>query len=73
MVDLKNVAEELVRLSGAEVQAMAKTMKEEYDIEVGAQNVCFEGNNKVRLSRRERRKCEREAQKREAKKRQKRG
>lgn len=73
MVDLKDFAEELVRLSTKEVQQLADIMKEEYGIEAAAKDVNVIGYDKAPMSRQERRKCEREAQKREAKKRQKRG
>ncbi len=71
MVDLKDVAEELVRLSSKEVQKLAEVMKEEYGIETAAQEVSIIRDDKAPLSRQQRRKREREAQKKEAKKRQK--
>lgn len=73
MSDLKSFTQELIRLSAKEVQQLADVMKEEYGIEVAANNVNFLDNGKVPISRRERRKREREAKKREAKKRQRRG
>lgn len=73
MSDLKSFAQGLVSLSTKEVQQLADIMKEEYGIEVAAQNVDIIGHDKAPLSRQERRKREREAKKREAKKKQKRG
>lgn len=69
MSNVKKFTQSLLGSKTSEAQNLMKVLKEEYGIEVGAAGVSVLKKNKAPLSRQQRRKHEREAQKKEAKKR----
>ncbi len=65
MSDLKYFAQRLVSLETKEVEELAKLLKEEFGIEPAGQKVEIQENDKAPISRQERRKLAREAQKKQ--------